>query len=158
MLDGMTTIRRIAVSVSCALAVGAGASACSSVNGSASPNDGTSPVATMATTTPAVCADVTALRASVDKIKGTPIGQGALTTLSTELTAMRSTFEQLQTDASAQYSAQADAVKSAGNSLDASVRAAQRSPSATTLAAVGAGVRGVSAAVGDLTTAVGGLC
>ena len=71
---------------------------------------------------------------------------------------MQTTLKQLSDHASAQYSAEIDAIKTASNSLDASIRSAKQSPSITTLATVGADVRALGDAVRSLTTAVGGIC
>jgi hypothetical protein len=154
----MTTTQRFTASFFCILVLGSGATACTSQDSSTSSSGITSSASSTASTTPAVCADITALRASADKIKTITVGQGALATLSTELTAMQSTLKQLQADASAQYSAEIDAIKTAGNTLDASIRAAQQSPSATTLAAVATDARALGDAVRSLTTAVSGVC
>ncbi|WP_404390161.1 hypothetical protein [Humibacillus xanthopallidus] len=166
----MTTPRQIAASVLCMLALGAGASACSSQEG-ATPSGGTatssaltasttdSPTpSTTDSTTPAVCADVTALRASADKIASIEIGQGALATLTTELATMQATLQQLPADASAQYSSQVDALKAASTRLQSSLQAAVQAPSATTLATVGTDARALGDAVRALSAAVGDGC
>ncbi len=158
----MTTPRRITASVLCTLALAAGASACSSQQGSTSPGGSTTSVAASASatasTTPAVCADLTALRASADRLTSIEIGQGGLATLTTELSAMQSTLQQLPADASAQHSAEIDALKAASTRLDASLRAAVQSPSVTTLAAVGTDARALADAVRTLNAAVGEGC
>jgi hypothetical protein len=158
MLGGMTTTHRITAAVLCVLVLGAGASACGEDDSSTSANGGTSSASPTASKTPALCADITALRASADKIKAAQLGQGALATLSTELTAMGATLKQLPADASTQYSARIDAIKNAADSLETSIRTAQRSPSAATLSAVKADVQALGDAVGSLTAAVGNTC
>ena len=162
----MTTPRRITASVLCVLALAAGASACSSEQGSTSPGESSSSVAATASTTagatasttPAVCADLAALRASADKITSIEIGQGGLATLTSELAAMQTTLQQLPTDASAQYSSEVDALKAASTRLQSSLQAAVQAPSATTLAAVGTDARALGDAVRALNAAVEGSC
>lgn len=154
----MTTTHRITAAVFCVLVLGPGISACSNQDSSTSSSGETASVSPTAGTTPAVCADVTTLRASADQIKATKVGEGGLQTLSTELAALQTSLKQLSADASTQYSGEIDAIKTAGNSLDASIRNAKRSPSATTLATVGADVRALADAVRSLTAAVGGTC
>ena len=158
MLGGMTTSHRTTAAVLCVLVLGAGASACSKDDGSTSSSGGGSSASPSGGATPAVCADLSALRASADKIKASKGGQGSLNTLTTELNAMQATVKKLSDDAATQYSAQVDAIQAAGSQLDASLRKASGSPSATTLAAVGADVRGLGVAVRNLTTAVGNTC
>jgi hypothetical protein len=158
MLGGMTTCHRLTAAVLCVLVLAAGASACREDDSSSSPSGGTSTTSPSASRTPAVCADVDALRASAEKIKAAEPGQGALATLSTQLTAMLATLEQLPADAATQYSERIDAIKTATHSLESSLRTAQRSPSAATLSAVRADVRALGDAVRGLVDAVGSTC
>jgi len=158
MLGGMTTIHRLITAVLCVLVLGTGVSACGKDDGSTSSSGGTSSASPGAGKTPAVCTDLTALRSSADRIKASKGGQDGLTTLTTELDAMRATLKRLVADAETQFSPQVDAIKTAGTHLDASIRKATGAPSATNLAAVGADVRSLGLAVRNLSDAVGSTC
>lgn len=107
---------------------------------------------------PPICADVDALRSSVDKVKKAKVGEGALDVLSTELSNMSDTLDQLPGDAKDEYKAEATAVQTAAETLEKSVAAATADPTAETLGAVVGDVTALGSAFTDLSGAVKDTC
>ncbi|MGZ8719750.1 MAG: hypothetical protein ACXWXY_11325 [Aeromicrobium sp.] len=107
---------------------------------------------------PPICADVDALRSSVDKVKKAKVGEGALEVLSTELSNMSDTLDQLPEDAKDEYKAEATAVQTAAEALKMSVAAATADPTAATLGAVVNDVTDLGSAFTDLSAAVKDTC
>ena len=136
----------------CLLLIGPGLAACGDESKTSTPSPATS------SATPAVCGDLDALQASVDKLTQVKIGENGLSTLSTELTSIQSEVQQLSKDAPAQYSTETNAVRSAVSSLKSSIQAASAAPSATSFGAVAADVKAVGSAVQVLSDAVSGTC
>lgn len=155
------TTRRLA-GVACVVLLASSAVSCSSTDTSTTPRSTSSASAAGPTSaagaTPAVCADLASLRASVKSITSSPKGQGGLPGLSSELATVRATLDRLPADASTQYAGEVDAVRTASRALEGSVRDAKDSPSAATLGAVSADVVTLGATVSTLASAVAGTC
>jgi hypothetical protein len=108
--------------------------------------------------TPAVCADVQALKSSVAKVADVKLDQGALETLRTDLAAVQSDLTELKSSAASQYSGEVDAVDQDTASLRTKLQAAVDAPSAQTVSAVGAAVRALGTSLTALKDAVASTC
>jgi hypothetical protein len=148
----MASVRRTTVSLLCLLVVGSGVSACGDDESSSSSSTPTS------SPTPAVCQDLDAVGASVEKIKQAKLGEDALPVLSDELKSIETELKQLRADADAEYWTEVDAVQSAASSLESSIAAAADSPTAKSLAAVGDDVRAVGSSFSALGDALATTC
>jgi len=110
------------------------------------------------TTKPAICADINALKSSVDDLKKVNITQNGLASLQTSLTKVQSDLKQVTSDAKKQYASQVDAIDKAASSLGASLQAATSNPSGQTVAAVGTAVKALGASLTTLEDAVKSTC
>jgi hypothetical protein len=107
---------------------------------------------------PAYCQDKTALKKSVDNLKGVNVGNGGLSELQSNLNTVKSDAKTLASSAKKDFGPQAQALETAVSSLGTAVQTAVGSPSSQSVATVAAGVAGVKSAFGDLSTAVSSKC
>ena len=88
---------------------------------------------------PAVCGSVDTLKSSITDLKNIDItSSGAVSSLQSQLTTVKSDFDQVKTDAKSQFSTQIDAVDGAYTTLVSTANTAKSSPSAANLAALAA--------------------
>lgn len=152
------TTRHTASAVLCVLVLGSSA-ACGNEDDSPSSDATSSPTSSSpASSTTADCRDAQDLRTEVDKLTSTKLGQGTLAELSSELTGVQDSVQQLAVDASDQYATQVDDLKSAAESLKSSLQAVTGSPSAAGLRTVGADMGELGDATRDLGTALSDTC
>jgi hypothetical protein len=86
---------------------------------------------------PAVCGSVDTLKSSITDLKNIDItSSGAVSSLQSQLTTVKSDFDQVKTDAKSQFSPQVDAVDSAYTALVSTANTAKSNPSAANLAAL----------------------
>lgn len=149
---------KIVVAV-CALALIAG---CGSGSGTSSGST-SSPVPTTASAAASpsnslLCADVAALRASLDNLRHVSVGPGAVSEITADLNDVKAALEKLVTDARGQYQAQTSSLSSALSKLKTSVSDLAAHPSASTLSGVATALGGVNTAAQDLLAAVNTSC
>ena len=111
-----------------------------------------------APSTPAVCSSVDDLHSSVEDLKNVDLTKGALATLQDKLATVASDLKTVQTDAKSEYATEVDAVDQATASVGSSLKAAAASPSATTVAAVGAAVQALWTSLTTLHEAIKSTC
>ncbi len=88
---------------------------------------------------PAVCGSVDTLKSSITDLKSIDItSSGAVSSLQSQLTTVKSDFDQVKTDAKSQFSTQIEAVDGAYSTLVSTADTAKSSPSAANLAALAA--------------------
>lgn len=107
---------------------------------------------------PAVCDDLDKLRQSAQSLSDVSIGQDALATIGTELSAIRQQLTNLKSDAKEEYSSEIDRLSDAVKILTSVVAAARANPSATTLAPLKPAIDAVGVATGSLTSAMKDTC
>jgi len=101
---------------------------------------------------PAVCNSVDTLESSITDLKNIDItSSGAVSSLQTQLTTVKSNFDAVKADAKSQFSTQIDAVDSAYTTLVSTATTAKSSPSAANLATLAAAA---SAMLSNLQTLV----
>jgi hypothetical protein len=106
----------------------------------------------------AVCADVEAIRASVETMQDATVGDGALVVVAEEVLAVEAASQALRADATEEYQDEVDDVQTAVDELRASVDAAQADASAAGLREVTAGVRTLADTVQALVDDVEATC
>ena len=88
---------------------------------------------------PAVCSSVDTLKGSISDLTNINLtSSGAVSSLETGLTTVKTDFDAVKSDAKSQFGPQIQAVDTAYTALKSSADAAKSNPSATTLAAAGA--------------------
>ncbi len=110
------------------------------------------------TSTPAVCTDVTSLKASVQSLKDTNVRQSGLSAVSDELTKIQQQLTTLKDDAKGQYATQINDLSNALNGLSSSLSAAKANLTGGTLTAVASAAGSVVTAGNNLFTAVSKTC
>lgn len=106
----------------------------------------------------AACADAHALRASVDKLRGTPVDSGSVDQLKADIVAVKANLSALIEDAHGRWQPQTDALRAALATLETAVTALDASAAPGTVSMVRAAVGGVIVAAQALFTAVQGSC
>jgi hypothetical protein len=107
---------------------------------------------------PAVCADVDALKASVAAVTDVDLDRNALATLQDRLTQVRSDLGEVKDSAADEYASEIDALDQAFASVGSSLDAAITSPSAQAVSDVGTAVRALGASLSALVDAVESTC
>ncbi|MEV4352744.1 hypothetical protein AB0J83_50495 [Actinoplanes sp. NPDC049596] len=108
--------------------------------------------------TPAVCDSAAAVQNTVNHIRQTNVSANGLQQLRPLLTQLRDELGRLITDAQAQFSAQADALRSSVEQVGAALQGAQADPGAASLTAVRATVGGLRASARQMRDALAGTC
>jgi uncharacterized phage infection (PIP) family protein YhgE len=146
---------RRGVAIVCAVAVVCGLTLLAAGCGSSGTAPGSTPAAasSSATASPAnsaLCADATALRASLDKLRHVSVGAGTVNEITADLSEVKTALTSLVNDAHGQWQAQTSALSSALAKLATAVSDLAAHPGAST-------VSGVVAALGDINTAAQNL-
>jgi hypothetical protein len=142
-----TTRRKLALAA-CGLALLAGCGSSGATSGS-SPSaaaPATSPSAAASPSGSALCADVAALRASLDQLRRVSVQPGAVTEITSDLNNVRAALTTLVNDAHGQWQAQTSALSAALNTLKTAVSSLGASPGVSTIS-------GVVSALGQVATA-----
>jgi hypothetical protein len=106
----------------------------------------------------AICSSTDDLQASVQNLKDVRVGENGLSTISSDLTAIKGDLAQVKADAKTQYGSQLDKVDAAATALNTSVQAAKSDPSLSTLEVVTTGVKGLVADVDALASSISSTC
>jgi uncharacterized protein len=131
-------------------------------SGSTSPG-GTSSTATSPSASPSpsssvLCADVAALRASLDQLVHVKVQAGVASEITSDLENVQAALTKLVNDARGQWQAQTSALKAALDTLKTAVGSLTASPGASTVSAVAAALGQVKRAAQDLLVAAGTAC
>lgn len=108
--------------------------------------------------TPAVCADVDALKTSIADLTDVEIDENALASLQEKFTQVRADLTALIADAEDEYDVEIDAVDQAVSEVGSSLEAAVASPSAVTVSAVAAALQALGTSLTALADAVKDTC
>jgi hypothetical protein len=107
---------------------------------------------------PAVCDSLDAVRASVDDVMDANVSENGLSQVSTSLSALKQSLQQLGTEARTQFESQITSVRTAADQLSTSVSAAKADPTAATLGVVRDAMTSLGEAVNSLGTAMADTC
>ncbi len=131
-------------------------------SGSTSPG-GASSTATSSSASPSpsssvLCADVAALRASLDQLVHVKVQSGAASEITSDLQNVKAALTKLVNDARGQWQTQTSALSAALNQLKTAAQDLTASPGGSTVSAVAAALGQVKRAAQDLLTAAGTDC
>ena len=108
---------------------------------------------------PAVCGSVDTLKTSITDLKNVKLtSSGALSSLQTQLTTIKTDFDAVKGDAKSQFTTQINAVDSSYTTLKTSADAATAAPSAATLATAAAALAAFATSVQTLVSDVQATC
>src|SRR6476619_6353348 len=108
---------------------------------------------------PAVCGSVDTLKGSLSDLKDISLtSSGALSSLQTQLTTVKTDFDAVKTDAKSQFGTQITAVDTSYSTLKTSADAATSAPSAASIAAAAAAASAFVSSVQTLVTDVQATC
>ena len=107
---------------------------------------------------PAVCSSVDRLETSVEDLKDVDVTANGLTALQSQLTTIKEDVADLEEDATAEFSAQIEAVDTSYAGLKTSADTAKSDPSMSNLAAVATAVSALVADVKTLASDVRSTC
>jgi len=127
---------------------------------SATPTAATSPAATSPapTSTSALCQDVAALRASVDKLKHVTIGKGTADELKADVADVKTKLGAVKTEAHGQAQAQISAMEDSIAKLQSAVKTLTSNFSVSAVSDAVSAVRGVAASASSLLGALSKQC
>jgi hypothetical protein len=150
-----------------ALAAGLLTAACGSSNtspgaapSSATPAATTSPAASApaASPTSALCQDVAALRASVDKLKHVTIGKGTADELKADVADVKTKLSAVKAEAHGQAQAQISAMEDSIAKLQSAIKTLSSNFSASAVSGTVSALRGVAASASSLLGALSKQC
>jgi len=108
---------------------------------------------------PAVCSSVDTLKGSLSDLKDISLtSSGALSSLQTQLTTVKTDFDAVKADAKSQFATQVTAVDTSYSTLKTSADAATSAPSAASIAAAAAAASAFVSSVQTLVTDVQATC
>ena len=124
---------------------------------------GTSPTATSSSASPSpsssvLCADVAALRASLDQLVHVKVQSGAANEITSDIQNVKAALTKLVNDARGKWQAQTSALSAALDQLKTAAQDLTASPSGSTVSAVAAALGQVKRAAQDLLAATGTEC
>ena len=143
------------VTIACALALLA--AGC----GSGGTSSGSTPASAASSSAPAssaLCADVAALRASLDKLRHVSVGTGMVSEITADLNEVKSALTTLANDAHGQWQTQTSALSSALDKLRTSVSNLAAHPGASAVSDVVAALGEVNTAAQNLLAATNPSC
>lgn len=147
------------VVTACGLALLAGcASSSTSPGGTSTAAPPASSPAAASPSSSVLCADVAALRASLDQLVHVKIQAGAATEITADIQSVKAALTKLVNDARGKWQAQTSALSAALDQLKTAAQELTASPSGTTVSAVAAALGQVKRAAQDLLAAVGTDC
>ena len=120
----------------------------------------TSPAASTPAASPvsALCQDVAALRASLDKLKHVTVGKGTVNEIKADLADVKAKLGAVKTELHGQWQAQVSALEDSLAKLQAAVSDLASNFSASTVSATVSALRGVAAAGSNLLAALSKQC
>jgi hypothetical protein len=149
--------RRRLVVTACGLVLLAGCASASTSPGGTS-STATSSSASPSPSSPVLCADVAALRASLDQLVHVKVQSGAANEITSDLQNVKAALTKLVNDARGQWQAQISALSTALDQLKTAAQDLTASPSGSTVSAVAAALGQVNRAAQDLLAAASTDC
>jgi len=151
------------VTVACgSSSTSSGAAGASSSTTSAAPSSlaASTPAASTPTASPAsaLCQDVAALRASLDKLKHVTVGKGTVDEIKADLADVKAKLGVVKTELHGQWQAQVSALEDSLAKLQAAVNDLASNFSASTISGTVSALRGVAAAGSNLLAALSQQC
>ena len=151
------------VTVACgSSSTSSGAAGASSSTTSAAPSSlaASTPAASTPTASPAsaLCQDVAALRASLDKLKHVTVGKGTVDEIKADLADVKAKLGAVKAELHGQWQAQVSALEDALAKLQAAVNDLASNFSASTISGTVSALRGVAAAGSNLLAALSKQC
>ena len=151
------------VTVACgSSSTSSGAAGASSSTTSAAPSSlaASTPAASTPTASPAsaLCQDVAALRASLDKLKHVTVGKGTVDEIKADLADVEAKLGVVKTELHGQWQAQVSALEDSLAKLQAAVNDLASNFSASTISGTVSALRGVAAAGSNLLAALSQQC
>jgi cytochrome c556 len=154
-----TACRKLALAA-CGLALLAGCGSGGATSGSspsaAAPATSSSSAASPSSS--ALCADVAAVRASLDQLRHVSVQPGAVTEITSDLNNVRAALTKLVNNAHGQWQAQTSALSAALNTLKTAVSSLGASPGVSTISGVVSALGQVNTAAQNLLAAVNTDC
>lgn len=142
----------------CGLALLAGcASGSTSPGGTSSAAPSSSPAAASPSSS-VLCADIAALRASLDQLTHVRVQSGAATEITSDIQSVKAALTKLVNDARGKWQQQTSALSAALDQLKTAAQDLTASPSGSTVSAVAAALGQVRRAAQDLLAAAGTEC
>ena len=141
----------------CGLVLLAGCASASTSPGGTS-SAATSSSASSSPSSSVLCADVTALRASLDQLVHVKVQSGAANEITSDIQNVKAALTKLVNDARGQWQAQTSALSAALGTLKTAAGSLAASPSASTVSAVAAALGQVKTAAQDLLAAASTDC
>jgi hypothetical protein len=143
----------------CGLALLAGCTSSStSPGGTSTAAPSSSSPAAASPSSSVLCADVAALRASLDQLTHVNVQAGAATEISSDIQNVKAALTKLVNDAHGRWQAQTSALSAALDQLKTAAQDLTASPSGSTVSAVAAALGQVKRAAQDLLAAAGRDC
>jgi hypothetical protein len=147
------------VVTACGLALLAGcASGSTSPGGTSTAAPSPSSPAAASPSSSVLCADVAALRASLDQLVHVKVQAGAATEITSDIQSVKAALTKLVNDARGKWQAQTSALSAALDQLKTAAQDLTASPSGATVSAVAAALGQVRRAAQDLLAAAGTDC
>jgi len=147
------------VVTACGLALLAGcASGSTSPGGTSTATSSSSPSAAASPSSSVLCADVAALRASLNQLLHVTVQAGAVTEITSDLTEVKAALAKLVNDAHGKWQAQTSALSAALDTLETAVGSLKASPGVSSVSAVTTALGQVRKAAQDLLAAAGKEC
>jgi len=151
------------VTVACgSSSTSSGAAGASSSTTSAAPSSlaASTPAASTPTASPAsaLCQDVAALRASLDKLKHVTVGKGTVDEIKADLADVKAKLGAVKTELHGQWQAQVSALEDSLAKLQTAVNDLASNFSASTISGTVSALRGVAAAGSNLLAALSRQC
>jgi hypothetical protein len=147
------------VATACGLALLAGcASGSTSPGGTSSASPSSSSPAAASPSSSVLCADIAALRASLNQLTHVTVQAGAATEITSDLQSVKAALTKLVNDAHGRWQEQTSALSAALDQLKTAAQDLTASPGGSTVSAVAAALGQVRRAAQDLLAAAGTEC
>jgi hypothetical protein len=147
------------VVTACGLALLAGcASGSTSPGGASSAAPSSSPPAAASPSSSVLCADIAALRASLNQLLHVTVKAGAAAEITADIQSVKAALTKLVNDARGQWQTQTSALSAALDQLKTAAQDLTASPGGSTVSAVAAALGQVRRAAQDLLAAAGTQC
>jgi hypothetical protein len=150
---------KLVVVTACGLALLAGcASGSTSPGGTSSAAPSSSSPAAASPSSSVLCADIAALRASLDQLTHVRVQSGAATEITSDIQSVKAALTKLVNDARGRWQEQTSALSAALDQLKTAAQDLTASPGGSTVSAVAAALGQVKRAAQDLLAAAGTQC
>jgi hypothetical protein len=107
---------------------------------------------------PAVCDSFAAVQNSIEHIRNANVAENGLSQLTTDLSQLKPSLEQLYADAKTQYTAEIESLRAAVSQFSANLTTARTEPNAHNLAGAGIALAALQDSARRLADAISGTC